>query len=197
MNVTNLKIILVLIMSTLLIIDCFAQVRKHDLILSAASGQSFLGFNNYANHKKPSAPINANIDFQVSPTFSVGLAATHEWFGHGTGIFGSDGLMGSSSSSGIFGTRNHMRSNFAMRLITTLSSTASSDLYLGGRLGVSIWEYGAVMPSIQGFVGVRKNLYKNFGVNAEAAFGSPYFFSAGIYQRISFTKNQTIQNTNY
>lgn len=92
------------------------------------------------------------------------------------------------------------RINLGARILYHIRNDDVVDFYLGGRLGISLWndqsnpagfssEGEGTKISIQALIGMRREIDKYFGIYIEGGIGTPYFGLAGLYLKLN-TKKQ-------
>jgi len=118
--------------------------------------------------------VNLMYDYRVNKNLTVGLAASLRHSLHIT-----EDLDIVPRSNG------YDRLNISARILGHSGNFKPTDFYGGVRIGVTEGFNGAVyhpiLPSLQLLSGVRFTIpHSGVGLNAELAFGTPYFAAAGI-----------------
>ena len=154
----------------------------------------FQGENLSINAATPA--YNFNFDYNYIPNRLLGVCVSYQKW---TGSLG----VNSSSLYGFETVEAETRLNIALVYLFSKNMDEETDLYYGGRIGVSYWNVTAPMPatqqnsaytlntnyfypSIQVLVGLRKYITKSFGFNLEVGIGTPY--QAGISLFYKFIK---------
>jgi hypothetical protein len=93
------------------------------------------------------------------------------------------------------------RLNVGLRLLYHIRNDDVKDFYLGTRIGLSFWtdqsspagynttEGNVMLPSIQAFIGLRREINNYMGFYIEGGLGSPYFADGGIYFKVNTKGN--------
>jgi hypothetical protein len=91
------------------------------------------------------------------------------------------------------------RLNIGIRLLYHFRNDEEEDFYVGTRVGVSFWTdqsnpagfnslSSLTYLSIQGIIGIRKELTNVVGINFEGGVGTPYQIEGGIYFKVNTMK---------
>lgn len=191
-------------------IQCPAQKYKGEFVVSTDGAFSLVGSALRISLKVADYAITG-LDTRVTPAFSgiidFGLTdrisiggcyfiqvASASWSGY------TDTLM-DSVYVGDFDFRVQ-RNNYGIRTLLHLGSNDDVDPYFGFRIGYSSWKFNASAtsvelidkrhfkkgPTFQAVFGVRYYFLSFLAVNAEMAFGFPYFMSAGFSFRFGGMK---------
>jgi hypothetical protein len=150
---------------------------------------------------------NGIVDFGIMSRFSIGVGLCYESTTITTvNQFSPYGYYTGQPTKEIIS-----RTNLGIRPLWHFGHTEKLDGYLGGRMGVSFWKQpdnsnsnfslengNFLLPTLQFVIGVRTFLTSDFGLHAEAAFGSPYFIEVGISFRFhgNFGYMNSIDNNN-
>ncbi len=139
--------------------------------------------------------FQATYDFAINKRFSVGAAYSFQQMTDKLEHI-SMNFIGDQISNGERMKVQYNRSNIAVRGLIHFVNTPRLDMYIGGRVGGSVWKttttnldnnvqktHRGVMPSVQGVLGMRYYILPNLGVSTELGFGSPHFFNYGLNYR--------------
>lgn len=176
---------------------------RHNIYVGAGHSIAKLVFINSIALEGDPISVKSNPAFQMTYDYTfakrwqVGAAFSHQRFRDTLPLGLSVVFLNDSITQGNTPTKiQYNRNNIAFRIAYNLVSREHFELYIGSRLGATFWKtranyyekgekktFNAIIPSPQGFLGMRYYFTKNFGLSIESGFGAPHFLSTGINYR--------------
>lgn len=163
------------------------MVKFHDYIKD--TGANIISF---------SPVYSINIDYSLYRKYSLGIGVA--WQSMKINPYVYNNLPYYTGGPDETAVENLTRLNAGARFLYHIRNDDEKDFYVGFRTGLSFWtdhsnppgfnsEGGlGTKPSIQGIIGLRKDITDYLGIYLEGAVGSPYFANTGIYLKMNTTK---------
>lgn len=197
-----IAVLIACLMVTGTAIQLSAQKYKGEVVINTNSALSLVGsvirisfkvadFSIEGLDTKVSPALSGTIDVGVTDRISLGVGyfsqvAKAEWTGY------TDTIL-DTVFHGTFGLKVH-RKNYGLRALIHFGNNDKIDPYFGFRAGFGQWKLTPSIANIdlfdklkfksgvtfQAIFGMRYYFLSFLGVNAELAFGFPYFMSAGL-----------------